>query len=143
MEGTTSVLIVLAVLGAAGAVVAFVVQEVVRASGIGVTRTRLEGILETMESVVYDTPRPAGSYAIGAGDPWGDRGPPEHRGRAHRPAPGARRDPGRAPGRRRGGVAQGAADARGQPSRAGSAPGTTTTGQGADAMTSPAPLVPR
>jgi type II secretory pathway pseudopilin PulG len=75
MEGSATVLIVLAVLGAAGAVVAFVVQEVVRASGIGVSRTRLGGILEAMESVVYDTPRPAGSYAIGSGDPWGDRGP--------------------------------------------------------------------
>lgn len=75
MEGSTTVLIVLAVLGAAGAVGAFVVQEVVRASGIGVTRTRLEGILEAMEALAYDTPQPAGSYAIGAGDPWGDRGP--------------------------------------------------------------------
>ena len=75
MEGSATVLIVLAVLGATAAVVAFVVQEVVRASGVGVSRTRLEGILEAMESVVYDTPRQGGSYAIGSGGPWGDRGP--------------------------------------------------------------------
>lgn len=73
MEGSTTVLVVVAVIGAGFAAVTFVVQELIRASGSGVMRTRLEAILEAMESIAYDTPRPAGSYAVGA-DAWGERG---------------------------------------------------------------------
>jgi type II secretory pathway pseudopilin PulG len=72
MEGSATVLVVIAILGAGAAVVTVVVQEILRASGISVTRGRLEGVLEAMEAVVYDTPRPSGSIAAG---PWGERGP--------------------------------------------------------------------
>ena len=72
MEGSTTVLVVLAILGAGAAVVTAVVQEILRASGIGVTRGRLEDVLEAAEAVVYDTPRPGGTFATGL---WGERGP--------------------------------------------------------------------
>jgi len=75
MEGSTTVFVVLAVIGAGAAVVTFVVQEILRASGRGVTRTRLEAILQAMEAVVYDAPHPSGAFTIGSADPWGERGP--------------------------------------------------------------------
>ncbi len=75
MEGSATVFVVLAVIGAGAAAVMFIVQEILRASGTGVTRARLEAILEAMESVVYDTPRLPGSFAIGSRDPWGEPGP--------------------------------------------------------------------
>lgn len=73
MEGSTTLLVVLALLGAGACVVAFVVQEILRQSGIGVSRGRLEAVLDSMEAVVHDRPLPTGpSYVEG---PWGEAGP--------------------------------------------------------------------
>jgi hypothetical protein len=73
MEGSTTLLVVLALLGAAACLVAFVVQEILRQSGIGVARLRLEAVLDSVEAVVHDQPLPTGpSYIEG---PWGERGP--------------------------------------------------------------------
>ena len=73
MEGSTTLLVVLALLGAGACVVAFVVQEILRQSGIGVSRGRLEAVLDLVEAVVHGRPLPTGpSYVEG---PWGERGP--------------------------------------------------------------------
>ena len=73
MEGSTTLFVVLALLGAGACVIAFVVQEILRQSAIGVARLRLEAILDTVEAVVHDRPRPAGPSHIEG--PWGERGP--------------------------------------------------------------------
>lgn len=73
MEGSTTLFVVLALLGAGACTVAFVVQEILRQSGIGVARLRLEAVLEIVEAVVHDRPRPSGASHIEG--PWGERGP--------------------------------------------------------------------
>lgn len=73
MEGSTTLFVVLALLGAGACMVAFVVQEILRQSGIGVARLRLEAVLETVEAVVHGRPLPTGPSHIEG--PWGERGP--------------------------------------------------------------------
>ncbi len=73
MEGSTTLLVVLALLGAGACVIAFVVQEILRQSGMGVSRGRLEAALDLAEAVVNGRPIPTGpAYVEG---PWGERGP--------------------------------------------------------------------
>ena len=75
MEASATVLVVIALIGAGFALVSFVVQELMRASGAGAARNRLEAVLEALEALAYGTAPPAGSVSIGGADAWGDRGP--------------------------------------------------------------------